>query len=354
VPFAITALVALSVSSFGSGAGAAPSTAPSSAASAASPAPSASLLQASPSELNFAATGDSQAKRFVISTSATGLSATVVDPSIASVVLFSDGSTDAATHTFVVTPLAVGTTTITVQSASGATIATVPVTVANGGATPVAAAPAIGGSSKPLLYGIAAAFVGIVALIAAGSGTSTSANASAPTVPPVVTPTPAGQTPTPVGQTPTPVGQTPSPAGQTPSPTPIGQTPSPMATQTPVPATPTPGPLSVNPNTFSFVIGQSPSTGTFTASESGYTGSISAVSANTNDVTVSPATGTGPSAQFTLTPVGPGQTLVYVTDANGNQAAVTVYVTQTNVTVNHRPKSASPRGTAPLPPRSKP
>jgi hypothetical protein len=358
VPFAITALVALSVSTFGPGASgvraalAQATAAPSTASSAGSPAPSASLLQTSPSELTFTATGDSQAKRFVISTSAAGLTATVVNPAIATVLLFSDGATDAATHTFVVTPLAAGSTTIDVQNAIGTTIATLPVTVTNSGAaTPVAGAPAIGGSNgKPLLYGIAAAFVGVVALLAAGSGKSINANGAAPTVAPVETATPTiSITPTPVGQTPTPVGQTPTPVGQTP--TPVGQTPSPMATQTPVPATPTPGPLSVNPNTFSFVIGQAPSTGTFIASEAGYTGSISAVSANTDDATVRPATGTGPSAQFTITPVGPGQTLIYVSDANGNEAAVTVIVTQTNVVVNHRSGSVAPHGTRPTPAR---
>jgi len=92
----------------------------------------------------------------------------------------------------------------------------------------------------------------------------------------------------------------------------------------------------VSPTTISFIAGRAPTSVTFVANESGYRGSIVASSENTNVATVSPSSASGPSATFNVTAIGAGTTLIDVADLNGNRAAVTVAVTQTNAVINVR------------------
>jgi len=159
------------------------------------------VLQASPVSLAFLALGPANAKRFVISTSAASLTATVADPSVASVATFTDVKAPPATKTFVVTPLAAGATNISVIDGSGSTIAVVPVTVMTAAtAAPPIAPPAAttasgGGGGGGYLYGIAAIFVAGIALLARGNGgiyvpAVTPAPTPSPTPSPVLTPSP--------------------------------------------------------------------------------------------------------------------------------------------------------------------
>jgi hypothetical protein len=65
----------------------------------------------------------------------------------------------------------------------------------------------------------------------------------------------------------------------------------------------------------------------FTASESGYTGALTATSANCAGVaTFSPASGTGPSAVFTVTAVANGTCQITVKDASGQAAVFNITV----------------------------
>jgi len=298
------------------------------------------LLHASPESLQFRALGAANQQHFVLSTSASPLVASVANPNVVSVAAGTDK--DPLTHTFIVTPLAAGTTNVTVTDTNGMPIAVIPVTV--GG--PAAAATAAPGSNG-MLYGIGVVVVGAIAALF-HSGSSGGAGA-APTTPPTTGPSssPSGTPTSSPSGTPTssPSGTpTSSPSG-TPTSSPSGtpsNSPTPFQSPTPIPATPTPGPLAVNPTHLSFVIGQPPSSAPFTASETGYSGAINAVTANVGDATVSPSSGTGPSATFTVTAKGPGTTTINVNDTAGNQAAVTVTVTQTNVVVNGRTR-AGPR-----------
>jgi hypothetical protein len=86
-----------------------------------------------------------------------------------------------------------------------------------------------------------------------------------------------------------------------------------------------PGTLGVNNSNLNFLVGGNSQT--FTASETNYTGMINAVSNNTAIATVSPASGKGPSVQFTVTPVGAGSTTITVTDDHSGQQTVNVTVT---------------------------
>jgi hypothetical protein len=120
---------------------------------------------------------------------------------------------------------------------------------------------------------------------------------------------------------------TPQPSGVASlTPTPIPPTASPSAQPSAGPSPPptyTPGPISLQPNTLYFEAPNAPAQ-TITASESGVN-SFNASILDPTIATISPATGT----VFTVTPVGPGATLVTVSDAKGNKAGVIVYVNLT-------------------------
>jgi len=108
-------------------------------------------------------------------------------------------------------------------------------------------------------------------------------------------------------------------------------TPLPTAVPT-TPPTPAPSALTSNVSSVAFtVVGQNAN---FTVSENGYSGALTATSTCAGIATVSPASGTGPSALFTVTSVAAGTCMVTVKDANNQAAAVGVTVTTTSVTAN--------------------
>jgi hypothetical protein len=104
-----------------------------------------------------------------------------------------------------------------------------------------------------------------------------------------------------------------------------GQPPPPPSSPTPTPTpTPTPGALTVGPGSLTFALDGSAQT--FGASEANYSGPINAVSKDTGIATVTPASASGPSAQFTVSPIGVGSTTITVTDNHGGQQNVSVTV----------------------------
>jgi hypothetical protein len=108
-------------------------------------------------------------------------------------------------------------------------------------------------------------------------------------------------------------------------------TPLPTAVPT-TPPTPAPSALTSNISSVAFtVVGQNAN---FTVSENGYGGALTATSTCAGIATFSPASGTGPSALFTVTSVAAGTCTVTVKDASNQAAAVGVTVTTTSVTAN--------------------
>jgi hypothetical protein len=87
-----------------------------------------------------------------------------------------------------------------------------------------------------------------------------------------------------------------------------------------------PGALSVNPTSLNFTGLGSANRQTFVASEPNYSGALNAVSGNPAVATVSPASGSGPTRTFTVTPQGAGTTSIVVTDTRGNSASVSITV----------------------------
>jgi len=85
------------------------------------------------------------------------------------------------------------------------------------------------------------------------------------------------------------------------------------------------GALMASPATLNFVFGTT-TPKLFTVTEAGYTGTLTASSACTSIATVAPATATGSSATFTITPVAAGTCAVTVHDNLGNSAIVTATV----------------------------
>ncbi len=96
----------------------------------------------------------------------------------------------------------------------------------------------------------------------------------------------------------------------------------PATSTTPTP----PGALAVNPTSMNFSATGSANSKTFTASESNYTGAINALSSNTSVATVSPASGSGPSQTFSVTPQAAGTATISVTDNHGGNTNVTINV----------------------------
>jgi outer membrane lipoprotein SlyB len=97
---------------------------------------------------------------------------------------------------------------------------------------------------------------------------------------------------------------------------------------TPVPTaapTPTPAPILVNPASVAFTA--SSQTQAFTATENFYTGTLTAASTNCAGIaTISPASGTGPAASFTITSVGNGTCQFAVKDTFNQGTSVNVVV----------------------------
>src|SRR5581483_4858453 len=187
-----------------------------------------------------------------------------------------------------------------------------------------------GGASKMVRHGVALATVACACVIVGcggGGGGSVPGNPRPQSgegnaiAPAVATPTP---TPT----------ATPKPTA-TPTPKPTATpTPKPTATPTPTPTpkpTATPGPLGVSTSTVQFTAaGQ---TQFFTATEPGFQGNFGASSLSghscTGIATFSPTSMPGPDATFTVTSVAAGTCVIVITDASGQKAEVTVFVTTT-------------------------
>lgn len=91
------------------------------------------------------------------------------------------------------------------------------------------------------------------------------------------------------------------------------------------PATPTPSAILVNPGSVAFTAASQ--TQAFTATENFYTGALTATSTNCAGIaTISPASGTGPAASFTVTSVGNGTCQFAVKDTFNQGTAVNVVV----------------------------
>lgn len=114
----------------------------------------------------------------------------------------------------------------------------------------------------------------------------------------------------------------------------LAATPTPSPTPSP---TPTPMPQ-VSPASLSFSSG---ATQTFSVQENNYSGSLSASSANAQVATVSPGSGNGPNAVFTVQPIAGGKTTITVTDSLGNTATVNVSVNGGVIVIDQVP-SANP------------
>jgi hypothetical protein len=96
--------------------------------------------------------------------------------------------------------------------------------------------------------------------------------------------------------------------------------------------TSTNNPLTASTGAVSFTVpGQAAS---FTATETGYAGTLTQTSNCAGIATVSPASGTGPSAIFTVTAVAAGICQVTVKDSSNQVTTVGVTVTTTSVTAN--------------------
>jgi hypothetical protein len=85
-----------------------------------------------------------------------------------------------------------------------------------------------------------------------------------------------------------------------------------------------PGSLNVTPSNLTFAVGAASQN--INASESGYAGKIQAKTNDPTVATVSPASGSGPSTSFTITPTGGGTTTILVTDDHGGSQTVAITV----------------------------
>ena len=80
-------------------------------------------------------------------------------------------------------------------------------------------------------------------------------------------------------------------------------------------------------------------TGTFTVTENGYAGALTASNGSPSCAgiaTFAPASGTGPSATFTITAVAAGICQIKVQDTNGQTVAASVTVTTTTGSVSSK------------------
>jgi len=85
-----------------------------------------------------------------------------------------------------------------------------------------------------------------------------------------------------------------------------------------------PGTLNVTPSNRTFTVGAASQN--INASESGYAGKIHAKTNDPTVATVSPASASGPSASFTITPTGGGTTTIVVSDDHGGSQSVAITV----------------------------
>jgi hypothetical protein len=70
--------------------------------------------------------------------------------------------------------------------------------------------------------------------------------------------------------------------------------------------------------------------------ETGYTGAFTESDKCATIATVTPSSGTGPAAMFTVTPSAAGTCAAKFADTNGNQVSVAITVTTTGFTVQTR------------------
>ena len=163
-----------------------------------------------------------------------------------------------------------------------------------------------------------------------------------PTATPVRTPTPTPHpTATPV-RTPTPTPHPTATPVRTPSPTPHPTatpvrtpSPTPHPTATPVPTpTPLPGVLTAGPNPTNVIGTGASNAKTITVTETGYTGTFGEQNTCSGIATVSPSTGAGPTAQFTVTGVAAGSCQATFADTNSQQAIVNITVTTNGFVIN--------------------
>ncbi|MBV8596826.1 MAG: FecR domain-containing protein [Candidatus Eremiobacteraeota bacterium] len=222
------------------------------------------------------------------------------DPTVATV---SPASGSGPSTSFTVTPTGGGTTTIVVTDDHGGS-QTVGITVAG----PLSAAPSslsfVGtttaqnfNASDPLYTGIISASIdhpGVASVTPVGSTTGPNVKFS-------VTPLAAGSATITISDS--------------------------LGASTSVTVTVSTGSLTVNPPTLTFTVGGAPQT--FNASEADYSGLISATSSNTARATVSPASGSGPSVNFTVTPTASTgkDTTIGVSDTHGGLVFVDISIT---------------------------
>lgn len=109
-------------------------------------------------------------------------------------------------------------------------------------------------------------------------------------------------------------------------------TPAPVATPTPTPA-----PAAIGGSAISMTFTTAGSSAQFTVTENSYGGPLTAANGSPSCAgiaTFAPASGTGPSATFTLTAVAAGTCSIVVSDNHGGSVGVNVTVTTTTGTVS--------------------
>jgi hypothetical protein len=129
----------------------------------------------------------------------------------------------------------------------------------------------------------------------------------------------------------------------TPSPTPVPTatpTPSPTPTPTPTPSpTPTPVPAAIGGSAITLNFTVAGSSAQFTVTENNYSGPLTAANGSpscSGIATFAPASGTGPSATFTVTAVAAGTCTIVVSDNHGGSVGVNVTVTTTSGTISSK------------------
>jgi hypothetical protein len=92
----------------------------------------------------------------------------------------------------------------------------------------------------------------------------------------------------------------------------------------------TPGPVTITPSAGSVSFTAAGATSGFTVTETGYTGTLTATGNCSGIATFTPASGSGPTAAFSVTAVAAGTCQITVKDASNNATVVVITVTTTS------------------------
>jgi hypothetical protein len=111
---------------------------------------------------------------------------------------------------------------------------------------------------------------------------------------------------------------------------------SPTSSSTATPTPPPPGTMSANPTSLSINGTGAGYAQSVYIQEAGYTGAFNENDTCTSIASVTPNTGAGPAATFTVTPSGAGTCAAKFADTNGRTISVAITVTTTGFTVQTR------------------